>query len=372
VVILSVQYGRLPHLKSPGIELLNSILNLTGRRTGSANKKLAFQLLCFLASVREYCFFQPLLRSDLNRPVICGVALLLILSGSGVQAFESNVVEIISLWPDGATGSKYVSGVECDTTETNSELVAGQRVIRLGNVSVPTISLYRPSQDKANGIAVIVCPGGGYSILAMDLEGLEVCQWLNSIGVTAVLLKYRVPTRPNDDQHILPLQDVQRALGLVRFHAKEWHLNINQIGVLGFSAGGHLAAHLNSNFNKRVYKCSDAADQASCRPDFSMLIYPAYLVRSPLSNRRIAPELKITTNMPPAFLIQAEDDGIGVENSLIYYLALKEAGVPIEMHLYPKGGHGYGLRPSKQMVSSWPLRAEAWLQELFPKTKISQ
>jgi acetyl esterase/lipase len=208
---------------------------------------------------------------------------------------------------------------------------------------------------------VVVCPGGGYSILAMDLEGTEICEWFNSIGVTGVLLRYRVPTRPGDDKHILPLQDAQRALGLVRSHAKEWSLDPKRIGVLGFSAGAHLAAHLSTSFDKRDYEPMDDADQVSCRPDFSMPIYPAYLVLKEPDNK-LAPDLNVTTNTPPTFLIQAEDDGVRVENSLFYYLALKNAKVPVEMHLYPDGGHGYGLRPSAKVISGWPKRAEEWLR----------
>ena len=169
--------------------------------------------------------------------------------------------------------------------------------------------------------------------------------------------------RPGDEKHILPLQDAQRALGLVRFHAKEWNLDPKRIGVLGFSAGGHLAAHLSTSFDKRVYEPVDDADRVSCRPDFTVPVYPAYLVVKGQDNK-LAPDINVTTNTPPAFLIQAEDDGVGVENSLFYYLALKHAKVPVEMHLYPDGGHGYGLRPSAQLISSWPKRAEEWLREM--------
>jgi acetyl esterase/lipase len=276
-------------------------------------------------------------------------------------AFGAMISEPIPLWPKGAPNEKGDVGEEHDTTKPNDGLVSGQRVIRLGNVSKPEITLYRPSKEKDTGAAVIVCPGGGYSILAMDLEGTEICEWFNSIGVTGVLLKYRVPTRPGDDKHILPLQDAQRALGLVRFHAKEWNLDPKRIGVLGFSAGAHLTAYLSTSFDKRVYEPVDDADRVSCRPDFSMPIYPAYLVLKDQDNK-LAPELNVTTNTPPTFLIQAEDDGVHVENSLFYYLALKNAKVPVEMHLYPNGGHGYGLRPSDKLISGWPKRAEEWLR----------
>jgi acetyl esterase/lipase len=278
-------------------------------------------------------------------------------------AFGAVISEPIPLWPKGAPNEKGDVGEEHDTTKPGDGLVSGQRVIRLGNVSKPEITLYRPSKEKDTGTAVVVCPGGGYSILAMDLEGTEICEWFNSIGVTGVLLKYRVPTRPGDDKHVLPLQDAQRALSLVRFHAKDWNLDPKRIGVLGFSAGAHLTASLSTTFDRRAYEPVDDADRVSCRPDFSMPIYPAYLALKDQDNK-IAPDLNVTTNTPPTFLIQAEDDGVRVENSLVYYLALKNAKVPVEMHLYPNGGHGYGLRPSDKLISSWPKRAEEWLRGL--------
>ena len=299
----------------------------------------------------------------MNKTLASRFVWLLMAFGAGSLARGGSVSEPIPLWPKGAPDEKGEVGQEHDTTKPDGGLVAGQRVIRLGNVSQPTITLYRPPKEKDAGAVVVVCPGGGYSILAMDLEGTEVCEWLNSIGVTGVLLKYRVPTRPGDDKHILPLQDAQRALGLVRFHAKQWNLDPNRIGVLGFSAGGHLTAYLSTHFDKRAYEPVDDADQVSCRPDFSMPIYPAYLVLKDQDDK-LAPELNVTANTPPTFLVQAEDDGIGVENSLIYYLALKQAKVPAEMHLYAAGGHGYGLRPSAKTVTTWPQRAQEWMRSL--------
>ncbi len=279
------------------------------------------------------------------------------------SAFGAAGPEQIPLWPKGAPGEKGEVGEERDMTKPNGNKPAGKSVIRLGNVSTPTITLHSPPKSKNTGAAVVICPGGGYGILAWDLEGTEVCKWLNSFGVTGVLLKYRVPKRPGDDKHILPLQDAQRALGLVRFHAKEWGIDPTRIGVLGFSAGGHLTANLSNNFDKRVYDPVDEADAVSCRPDFALPIYPAYLALKD-KNNELAPELKVTANTPPTFLVQTEDDGIRVENSLFYYLALKNAKVPAEMHLYPTGGHGYGLRPSDKLVTSWPKRAEEWMRSL--------
>jgi acetyl esterase/lipase len=277
-----------------------------------------------------------------------------------VVALNVRASEPMTLWPNGAPGEKGDIGEERDMTKPGEGLVAGKPVIRLGNVSVPTITLYRPPEGKDTGAAVVVCPGGGYSILAMDLEGTEVCQWLNSNGVTAALLKYRVPARKGLERFTAPLQDAQRAIGLVRFHAAEWHIDPKRIGILGFSAGGHLSAMASTHFDKRTYEPVDDADQASCRPDFVILIYPAYLVHE--HGPELAPELTVTSNTPPTFMVQTEDDPVQVENCLFYYLALKKAGVPAEMHLFADGGHGYGLRESDKAVISWPKRAEEWMR----------
>lgn len=267
----------------------------------------------------------------------------------------------ILLWPKGAPGETGDLGVEKDTTTDSSKLVSGKRLIRLGNVSKPTITLFRPPQDKDTGAAVVVCPGGGYNILAYDLEGTEVCEWLNSIGVTGVLLKYRVPKRKGLEKHTAALQDAQRALGIVRQRAKEWGIDPQRIGILGFSAGGHLSAAASNNFDKRTYEPVDEADQASCRPDFAVLIYPAYLTVKEEGDK-VASDLPVCARTPPTFLVQTQDDNVRVESGLFYYLALKQAKVPAELHLYPTGGHGYGLRPSEHNVSHWPQRAEDWMR----------
>ena len=268
--------------------------------------------------------------------------------------------EVVALWPGTAPGDSGSIGEEHDTTAAKDGLIAGKPVIRLGNVSKPTITIYRPAAGNQNGASVLVCPGGGYHILAMDLEGTEVCDWLNSIGVTAVLLKYRVPKREGADKPAA-LQDAQRALGLVRSRAKEWNLDPTRIGVLGFSAGGHLAASLSNQCETRSYQAVDAADQVSCRPDFVVLIYPAYLTLKDQGDR-IAPDLPISTNTPPTFLAMAQDDPVRVENVIFYAAALKKAQVPFELHVYPTGGHGYGLRPAKDFVTTWPARVTDWFR----------
>ncbi|MCX6903649.1 MAG: alpha/beta hydrolase [Verrucomicrobia bacterium] len=278
-------------------------------------------------------------------------------------AWCAGAPEPIPLWPQGAPGEKGDVGEEKDTSKPNSGLVAGQPVIRLGNVSKPAITFYPAPREKNTGAAVVVCPGGGYSILALDLEGTEVAQWLNSIGVNALLLKYRVPARKDRPRYEAPLQDAQRALSLARQHAQDWGLDPKRLGIMGFSAGAHLSAVTSCNSEKRAYESADAADQLSCRPDFVMLIYPAYLTLQKEGDK-IVPELPITSNTPPTFLIQTQDDGVRVESSLFYYLALKSAKVPVEMHLYPSGGHGYGLRPSKHVVTTWPQRAKQWMRGL--------
>jgi len=267
--------------------------------------------------------------------------------------------EPIPLWPGIAPGDGRDIGEEKDITKPNED-PTGKYITRLGNVSKPTIQVFKPAKDKDTGAAVVVCPGGGYTILAMDLEGTEVCKWLNSIGVTGVLLKYRVPARKDRPRHAAPLQDAQRAIGLTRLHAKEWGIDPARIGVLGFSAGGHLAATASNSFDSRSYTAADEADKESCRPDFTLLIYPAYLTEPPTS-LTLAPEIKVTGSTPPAFIAMTEDDPIHVETAFAYALALKNAKVPVELHVYPKGGHGYGLRPSEFKVTTWPARVADWL-----------
>jgi acetyl esterase/lipase len=268
----------------------------------------------------------------------------------------------LPLWPHGAPGVQPSPAPEIDTTTSKDNLVAGKPVMRLGNVSTPTITLYTP-EGKNTGAAVVVFPGGGYRILAIDLEGTEVCDWLNSAGITCVLLKYRVPDSGPYPKSSVALQDAQRAVGIVRSHAIEWHIDPQRIGVLGFSAGAHLAAALSTHFEQRLYDPIDAADQLSCRPDFAVIIYPGYLA---LSEQNFAPnpEIHVTDKTPPSFIVQAEDDPVHVENSTVYFLALKNAKVPAEMHLYAQGGHGYGLRRTALPVTTWPQSAQTWLHTI--------
>lgn len=276
-------------------------------------------------------------------------------------AFAAEPTKTIELWPKGAPGETASIGEEHDTSKPDQGFVAGKSVIRLGNVSKPTIAIYRPSAEKNTGAAVLLCPGGGYNILALDLEGTEVCEWLNSIGVTGILLKYRVPKRAGTEKHGPPLQDAQRAMGLIRQHAREWGIDSKRVGILGFSAGGHLAAVASNQYAERTYPGVDDADGLNCRPDFSILIYPAYLTVKEAGDK-VSPEISVSTNTPPSFLAMAEDDPVRMESALFYSLALKNAKVPVELHIYPSGGHGYGLRPNTHLVTTWPARAAEWMK----------
>jgi acetyl esterase/lipase len=267
----------------------------------------------------------------------------------------------LELWPGTAPGEKEPIGEERDLTKPTDNLVGGKPVMRLGNVSKPTITVLQPSKEKNTGAAVVVLPGGGYHIVAWDLEGTEVAEWLNSIGVTAVIVKYRVPRRAGLEKHTPPLQDAQRAFGLVRQHAKEWSIDPQRIGVLGVSAGGHLAAVLCNSTEKRTYPMVDDADNVSCRPDFVISIHPGYLTVKEEGDK-VTPEVKVTTNTPPTFLVMAQDDPVRVENVIYYFMALKQAGVPSELHVYPTGGHGYGLRRTEHFVTTWPDRAADWMR----------
>jgi acetyl esterase/lipase len=228
------------------------------------------------------------------------------------------------------------------------------------NVSLPTITVY-PPKEKNTGVAVVVFPGGGYNCLAIDLEGTEVCDWLTSRGITAVLLKYRVPLKKVGPYREAPLalEDAQRTLGLVRFHAAEWQIDPHKIGVIGFSAGGHMVAAISTHFEKRSYSAVDEADKESCRPDFAITCYPGHLWNDGL---KLNPNVPVTAKTPPTFLLHAEDDPVdNVKHSLVYYIALKKAEVPAEMHLYAQGGHAFGLRSTKFPITEWPRLVETWL-----------
>ncbi len=268
----------------------------------------------------------------------------------------------LPIWPATPPGATANLPPESDENAAGTKLAGGRPYIRLTNVATPTITLYKPTV-KNSGAAVVVFPGGGYQIVAMDLEGSEVCDWLNSIGVTCVLLKYRVPNSGPYPKSAAALQDAQRTMGLVRQHAAEWGIDPYRIGVLGFSAGGYLSAAISTIYEKRVYDPVDAADGLSCKPDFSVVIYPGYL--SIAEQNFIAnPAIEPTADTPPTFILQAEDDPVHIENSLVYFLALKNAKVQAELHIYAQGGHGYGLRPRDLPIMGWPKLVGTWLHTI--------
>ena len=264
------------------------------------------------------------------------------------------------LWPNGAPES-YHGAPEIDITKPTDPLVGGKPLAHLTNVSNPTLTVYKPSDTNNTGAAVLVFPGGGYKILAYDLEGTEVCTWLNSIGVTCVLVKYRVPFAEHYPQNPADLEDAQQAMRLTRSHAAEWNIDPKRIGVLGFSAGAHLAVVLG---NHADYKRPEAPiSEVDARPNFVAAIYPGYLTDAPALNK-LAYGIDPTSSTPPTFLLQAEDDPVHEENALLYFQALKEAKVPAELHLYAQGGHGYGLRPTDLPITHWPRLVEIWLHTI--------
>ena len=264
---------------------------------------------------------------------------------------EKTRVEL--LWPGGAPGA-------------------------VGNEDVdkPTLSVYLPGAKRATGMGVVVCPGGGYHALAMDHEGKQIAEWLNSMGIAAFVLKYRLGPRYH---HPAPLLDAQRALRMVRSRAAEFHVASNQIGVWGFSAGGHLASTLATHFDAGDPKAADPIDRLSCRPDFAILAYPVisftteYVHRGSRENllgknpdpklvELLSNEKQVTKDTPPTFLFHTDaDDGVPSENSVLFYLALRKAGVPAELHIYQRGPHGVGLASTDQVLSTWPARLADWL-----------
>ena len=279
-------------------------------------------------------------------------------------------IKEIPIWQKSIPGAELITG-----TETYNDGM-------IQNVSNPTIKIYSPTKENT-GAAVLVFPGGGYMKLAIDLEGSEICEWLASIGVTGILLKYRVPASgPHYDKDChcekdpvkpLALQDAQRAMGLVRLRAKEWNINPNKIGVMGFSAGGHLVADISTNYRKRAYEVIDSIDQMNCKPNFGIAMYPGHMTFHTTKPYELNNTIPVDSATPPMFILQAADDPIdSIQNSLVYYIALKKAGVLTEYHIYAKGGHAFGLNNSAQKIPDWdklPIAdweklVERWLQTI--------
>jgi acetyl esterase/lipase len=288
---------------------------------------------------------------------VLAAALLLFASAN---ASAADPTETLNLWPDKPPGETKELPAESDLTKETDDLIAGRRLQRIGNVSTPTLAIYRPAPEKDTGAAVVICPGGGHHILAYDLEGTEVAEWLNSIGVTGIVLKYRVPARDPERRWSAAVQDAQRAVSVVRSRAEEWKIDPARIGILGFSAGGETAG-LTAILEDRQYDKIDDVDAVSSRPDFAVLVYAGGMTEK--DNKALKPYVKVTSQTPPMFLVHAIDDPVPVANSLLLTAALKEANVPAELHVYSTGGHGYGLRRTEQPVTAWPDRCTDWLRE---------
>ena len=225
---------------------------------------------------------------------------------------------------------------------------------RITNVSRPTLTLFPAARiDGTAAPAVIVCPGGGYSYVVVDKEGSEIAAWLNGQGITALVLKYRVPNNRE-----AALQDAQRSVSLVRTRAAQWRVDPQRIGIMGFSAGGHVAARASTQFGARAYAALDAVDQQSCRPDFAVLVYPAYLDDK---TGRVSPELNLKAAIPPTLIIHSADDKSYVPGSRLYHEALVAAKIEHEFKLYPTGGHGYGLHCERE-ARAWPADTQQWMQ----------
>lgn len=311
--------------------------------------------------------------------ILCALLMLLGINNAVAQTWQPSAGHMqIPIWPTGKMPDALAHVPPESMVTNNHHLVAGKPWTELLNVSKPTMTIYSPV-GKNTGAAVVVFPGGGFHILAIDLEGTEICHWVTSQGMTCVLLKYRVPDsgpawHKSCHCNIHPkaptaLEDAQRTISLVRYNAKKWHIDSNKIGVIGFSAGGYMVAQVSADFKNRAYKSIDAVDHESCRPDFAMAIYPGHMQkRSKLVEKGVFvlnTNIHFTKDTPPTFIVQAENDPEdNIDNSLLYYIALKNAGVPVEMHLYAQGGHAFGLRRTQFAITRWPQLAETWLKSI--------
>lgn len=283
-----------------------------------------------------------------------------------VNAFAAEPNLTLNVWPSLPPGDKPNLGAEKWEADT---------MLR-GAVTTPTIAVYRPAKEKDTGVAVLIAPGGGFSQLSMGHEGADVATWLNSIGVTGIVLKYRIPVREGMARSLPASQDAQRAMSMVRSKAKEWGIDSNRIGILGFSAGGQVAANLITGFDKLMYEAVDDLEKTNSRPDFAIIIYPGGILKraegtpaagaapaagNPAPMRPLNDEIRVTKDTPPTFLSIAHDDRGGPEQAIQLYLALKQAGVVAELHVWAQGGHGYGIRPSKGTHATWPARVADWM-----------
>lgn len=264
--------------------------------------------------------------------------------------------EPIKIWPNGAPGDEAL-----EIGEQNTEMRDGEIAITR-NVKEPTLTIYPAPEDNNKGVTLLVCPGGGYNVLANSHEGTEICEWLNEHGVNAALLMYRVPRRPDREKHVAPLQDVQRAMTILRSKAVEWKMDADRIGILGFSAGGHLSSMALTSDGKRTYPADAVGDEPDVKliPDFGILVYPAYLTDKddPVA---LSPEVKVTESTPPTFLVVAHNDTKYVEGSARFYIQMLRNKRPCELHIYQRGGHGFGMKKSPHRVAKWPGVALGWM-----------
>ena len=277
-------------------------------------------------------------------------SLLVVFAAGPAHAAEPLVWD---LWPGKPPGDDVALGPERDRTGPDGRLVAGRRVIRLTDVSVPNVAIYKPEASIDTGTAVVIAPGGGHTILAYDLEGTEVAAWLNSIGVTGVVLKYRVPGRDPNKRWLASVQDGQRAISLIRGRAKQLGVASDRIGIMGFSAGGSPTRY-SALVKARLYDPVDEYDRVPFRPDFAAPIYSGGIPEG----------ATIDGTCPPFFMVITHDDRERSLDVAELYIALKKAGVSTELHIYESGGHGYGLRPTGLPVTSWPDRMEDWMRRL--------
>ena len=294
----------------------------------------------------------------------------LMILGSSLKSQDT----IIKLWP---------KNIPNQVNNGEKEHIEQGDILSISNVQDPSIEVYLPSKRNANGKAMVIFPGGGYHILAYDWEGTDIAKFLNSKGIAGIVVKYRLPdSKSLNDQYEVPLQDAQRAMRIARAHAGDWNFDKNKIGIIGFSAGGSLASTLGTHFDEEVYKKQDDMDDLSARPDFMALIYPVISMKEGVTHQgsrdnllgknpsqelveRFSNELQVTKNTPPTFLVHAEDDGaVPVENSLLFFQALKDKGVSASMHLYPTGGHGFSLALKNNYLSDWPRQLFLWINSL--------
>ena len=289
-----------------------------------------------------------LLTRNLEILRLCFFLIAMLSLSSVIHAQAGNT---IYLWPNEVPGGKEAKHAPIQTGNTQGN------VIRLTDITNPAFIVFEPVKQNNSGAGIIICPGGGYSILSIDKEGTEIAEWFNELGYVAFVLQYRVPKK-----ELGALNDIQRAIRIVRVQSEKYNLDTDRIGVMGFSAGGSLCARASTLFTEDSYPKADDIDNLSCRPDFSMLIYPAYLDRG--NNRSLTPELEISDKTPPFFIFGTSDDSHG-NSSLVMTTSLRDNNIPVELHLLAKGGHGYGLRSGNIAAETWPALAKNWLERKF-------